>query len=59
MVPEMTTLFERSEVIVVTNGSSEFQEMALCLRPDQNLVDLAHLLGNRSRLSDQYSILVG
>ena len=59
MVPEMATLPEQSDVIVVTNRSSEFQGVASCLRPEQNLVDLVHLLGNRSGLNERYSTLVG
>jgi GDP-mannose 6-dehydrogenase len=59
LVPDLSALLERSEVIVATKRSSHYDDALSHLRPDQSVVDLVRLYADRNGLAGRYDALVG
>lgn len=59
LVTDLPTLFERSEVIVLTKKSPEYMQALARLRPDQTVVDLIRVYGEGPFEAGRYHALVG
>jgi GDP-mannose 6-dehydrogenase len=59
LVDDLPSLLARSEIVVATKRSRDYERLLELLRPDQTLVDLVRLYSNGGMLGDRYHALVG
>jgi GDP-mannose 6-dehydrogenase len=52
--PDMRTLVDESQVLVVANKNKEFREVIRLMRPDQALVDLVGIVKDQSQIEGRY-----
>jgi GDP-mannose 6-dehydrogenase len=59
LVPDLSTLLDRSEIIVATKRSGDYEGVLDRLRPDHSVIDLVRFFLDGSSLGERYDALVG